>query len=399
MHDDLLAADAIADPYRYFGELRAKDPVHWNERWGGWILTRYDDIVKIYKDPRVSSDRVSYLSKKLCPAERETLAPSLSILSDWIVFVDPPKHTRLRQLVSKAFGLRRIAELRPRVERLVDTLLEPIVGAGDFDLIADFAYPLPVTVIAELIGVPHEDNDLLNRWSKEIALVIVSALDVDDRHSRSQQALLEFSDYLREFLERRRIEPGDDVISTLIAAKEDGVQLSDEEIIATCSMILFAGHETTTNLIANGVLALLRNPDQLTKLNHDPSLIPSAVEECLRYDCPAKAITRIAGEELEVGGKRIEKGQRMLLVQGAGNRDPDVFPDPDRFDITRDPNPHLAFARGPHFCLGAPLARLEMEVVLERLFRRLPTLRITTEEVKWQPVIITRSLDSLPLRC
>jgi len=399
MHDDLLAADAIADPYRYFGELRAEDPVHWNERWGGWILTRYDDIVKIYKDPRVSSDRVSYLSKKLCPAERETLAPSLSILSDWIVFVDPPKHTRLRQLVSKAFGLRRIAELRPRVERLVDTLLEPIVGVGDFDLIADFAYPLPVTVIAELIGVPHEDNDLLNRWSKEIALVIVSALDVDDRHSRSQQALLEFSDYLREVLERRRIVPGDDLISTLIAAKEDGVQLSDEEIIAACSMILFAGHETTTNLIANGVLALLRNPDQLTKLNHDPSLIPSAVEECLRFDCPAKAITRIAGEELEVGGKRIEKGQRMLLVQGAGNRDPDVFPDPDHFDITRDPNPHLAFARGPHFCLGAPLARLEMEVVLERLFRRLPTLRITTEEVKWQPVIITRSLDSLPLHC
>lgn len=397
MHDDLLAPEVIADPYHYFGKLRETDPVHWSERWGGWILTRYDDVVKVYKDPRVSSDRVSYMSKKLCPAERETLAPSLSILANWIVLADPPKHTRLRSLVSKAFGLRQIEQLRPRVRVLVDELLDPIVACGDFDLIADFAYPLPVTVIAELIGVPHTDNDLLNRWSKEIALVIISALDVDDRRSRTQQALVEFSEYLREVVERRRVEPGDDVISTLIAAKEGGGLLSDDEIIATCSMILFAGHETTTNLIANGVLALLQNPEQLTKLRRDPSLIPSAVEECLRYDCPAKAITRIAGEDLEVGGKRIQQGQRMLLVQGVANRDPEAFSEPDRFDISRDPNPHLAFAKGPHFCLGAPLARLEMQVVLERLFQRAPALRLTTDALEWQAAIVIRALKSLPL--
>lgn len=397
VHDNLSAPEVIADPYPYFHQLRAEDPVHWNPKWGGWILTRYDDVQFAFQDRRLSADRMTPFMKGLPPNEAEELQPSFRIFSKWMVFTDPPTHTRLRLLVNKAFTPRRVEGLRPRIQAIVDELLDAIADKGQVELIRDFAYILPVTVIAELLGVPPQDREMIKHCSDEITLFIFGAIGVEDRRQRAQQALLELVDYLRAIIEARRQAPRDDLISALLAAKERDDLLSEDEIIATCVLVLFGGHETTTNLISSSVHALLRHPEQMDKLRNDPSLIATAVEEFLRYDGPSKSMVRLALEDYELRGRQIRKGQRLLLVQSAANHDPEQFADPDRLDIIRQPNPHVAFGYGIHFCLGAPLARIETQIAINTLLRRLPGLRLQTEQLEWHPTIVSRALKALPV--
>ncbi|MGE0825070.1 MAG: cytochrome P450 [Candidatus Binatia bacterium] len=397
VHDNLSAPEIIADPYPYFHQLRAEDPVHWNEKWGGWILTRYDDVQSSFQDKRLSADRMSPFMRSLPKEQAEELQPSFQIFSKWMVFTDPPVHTRLRMLVNKAFTPRRVEELRPRIQEIVDELLDSIEKQGQVELIRDFAYILPVTVIAEMLGVPPRDREQIKTWSDEVTLFIFGAIGVPDRRERAQQALLELANYLRGVIAERRAQPRNDLISALLAAQEQDDTLSEDEIVGTCTLALFGGHETTTNLISSSTLALLRNPDQRRRLAENPSLIASAVEEFLRYDGPSKSMVRLALEDFDLRGKTIKKGQRLLLVQSAANRDPERFPEPDRLDIARQPNPHVAFGYGIHFCLGAPLARLEAQITLSSLFRRFPHLRLTSEQLEWHPTIVSRALKALPV--
>ena len=399
VHDNLSAPEVIANPYPYFHQLRKEDPVHWNDWWGGWVLTRYDDVQASFQDRRLSADRMTPFMKGLKKEAGGDLHPSFRLFSKWMVFTDPPVHTRLRMLVNKAFTPRRVEGLRVRIQEIVDEMLGRVISAGRMELIREFAYLLPVTVIAELLGVPAQDHENIKDWSDEITLFIFGAIGVPDRRQRAQRAMSELADYLQAIIAERRREPQNDLISALIAAQEQNDTLSDEEIVATCSLVLFGGHETTTNLISSSTHALLRNPEQMERLRNDPSLISTAVEEFLRYDGPSKAMVRIASEDFELRGKEIKKGQRLLLMQSAANHDPERFTDPDSLDITRQPNPHVAFGYGIHFCLGAPLARIETAVTINTILRRLPNLRLDIDPSKlaWHPQIVSRALKTLPV--
>ncbi|MGE0683102.1 MAG: cytochrome P450, partial [Candidatus Binatia bacterium] len=351
------------------------------------------------QDRRLSADRMTPFMTGLKKEAGGDLHPSFQLFAKWMVFTDPPVHTRLRMLVNKAFTPRRVEGLRTRIQAIVDEMLDRVIATGRMELIREFAYLLPVTVIAELLGVPAQDHEKIKDWSDEITLFIFGAIGVPDRRQRAQRAMSELADYLKAIIAERRRTPQNDLISALIAAQEQNDTLSDEEIVATCSLVLFGGHETTTNLISSSTHALLRNPEQMEKLRNDPALVTPAVEEFLRYDGPSKAMVRIAWEDFELRGKHIKKGQRLLLMQSAANHDPERFTDPDSLDITRQPNPHVAFGYGIHFCLGAPLARIETAITINTILRRLPNLRLDTDpsKLEWQPQIVSRALKALPV--
>jgi cytochrome P450 len=312
---------------------------------------------------------------------------------------DPPDHTRLRGLVSKAFTPRVVEALRPHIQTIVDGLLDRVRGAGKMDLVEDFAYPLPVIVICEMLGVPLEDRERFKTWGLDIArgLDAIWLPPDSDVARRSVAARHELAEYFRDLIGRRRTEPRADLLSGLIAAEEAGDKLSEEELLATCILLLVAGHETTVNLIGNGTLALLRNPDQLERLRRQPDLIGAAVEELLRYDGPVQRTARIPSEDVVIGGRTIPKGEMVMPFMGAADRDPAQFPDPDRLDIARADNRHLAFGWGIHFCLGAPLARVEGQIAIGTLVRRLPDLALATERPEFRQSLTLRGLSSLPV--
>jgi cytochrome P450 len=313
-----------------------------------------------------------------------------------MLHADPPQHTRLRKLANKAFTARRTAGLRSRIETIVDDLLDTAVAAGPtMDLITAFAYPLPITVICELFGVPPSDHDLVSAWCRQ--LVNQTEAAATSNFERIEQAADEFEEYLRHLIDKRRAEPANDILSTLIAATHSGDQLTGNELISTCYLLLVAGHETTVNLIGNGTLALLRNPDQLRWLQRNPSLIRSAMEELLRYDNSVQRVTRIVVGQFKVGSYTIGDGELVSPVLAAANHDPRCFPNPDQLDLDRANKRHLSFGNGPHFCLGAPLARLEGEIAIGALIQRLPTLRLATETITWRPKPALRGLEALPV--
>jgi cytochrome P450 len=379
----------VADPYPYYRLMRERDPVHWNASVRTWFLTRHADVNELLRDDRFSSDRT--LSERYVEPPPGRGRPARSML-----VVDPPDHTRLRNLVSNAFTPRMVERLRPRIESIAADLVEGLASGGpEADLIARFAYPLPVIVIAELLGVPARDREQFQEWSA----VVVRGLDpfVD---SETQEAVFDARDaliaYLRRIIAERRLEPVDDLITAMIAASEQGDFLSEGELVAMCNLLLVAGHETTVNLIGGGTLALLRNPDQLVRLRREPALARAAVEELLRYAPPVQWTGRVATAELELGGRRIAPHQSVIGILAAANRDPEVFDDPDRLDIGRDPNPHVSFGRGIHFCLGAPLAKLEAQVALPMLLERFPDLRLAGEPEP-RPTWNLRGLARLPV--
>lgn len=321
-----------------------------------------------------------------------------SVLARWMVFMDPPEHTRLRRLVNRGFTPKTVQRLAPRVEELVEDLIDDLVAdaepSGNTDFVSTFAFPLPAIVIAELLGVPAADRRLFKTWSDALRPLVFGALDEPGRHDRAARALLELADYFGGLIAEYRRRPADNLLCSLLTQQSDQ-RLSDEEIVATSVLLLFAGHETTTNLLANGLLALLRHPDELKRLRQDPAMAPRAVEELLRYDGPTKLSVRWVREGFDYAGFPIQSGQRVLLIHASANRDPAVFEHPDGLVLDREHNPHLAFGLAAHYCLGAPLARLEAAIALPRLLRRLPTLRLAGPDPVWQPTILIRGPQSL----
>jgi len=397
--DEILAPAAVADPYTYFGALRERAPVYYNERYSAWVITGYEDVAAGFRGDTLSSDRIRPYVAALPAEERAAQEPTFRMLEHWMVFQDPPDHGRLRRLVRHAFTPPVMARIESRVETVVHELLDSLVGRDRLDLIREVAYPLPAIVIAELLGVPPQDRDRFKRWSDDISALVFSASRDGGRYARAQAGLVDLHDYLGELVDQYRAAPGENLISELVAVEEEGERLTHEELIANCALLLFGGHETTTNLIANGMLALLRAPGETERLRADPGLYPSAVEEVLRYDGPSRMQYRVAAVDHEVGGRTIHAGERVLLVQSAANRDPAVFDDPDRFDVGRDPNRHVGFGMGPHYCLGASLARLEGRVALQALVERLDDPVLEDESgLRWHAAMVIRGLEELPLR-
>ena len=397
----LRSAGSLENPYPIYSLLRTVHPilpvpVPNFDGPGVWLLTRYRDVHTVLRDSRFSADRLK------APLVRDNLDRLPSFLQQSVrglrsmLIMDPPDHTRARKLVNKAFTPKRIAALRPRIEALVAEEIDAMAERGETDLIHDLAEPLPAIVIAELLGVPPEDHRQFRQWSSRL-IAAIAAPTLEERQNASLDAGQKILSYLRDIIAARRREPRDDLISAMIQAQEESDALSDEELLATSQLLLLAGHETTTNLIGNGTLALLREPEQLARLRDDPGLLPTAVEELLRFDSPVQATVRVAREDIAFDDQVIPQGSMVLVNLGAANHDPEVFESPDELDVGRDPNPHLAFGFATHFCMGAPLARLEAEIALGRLIERFPGMSLVDEAPEYRENPILRGLKRLDL--
>ncbi len=395
----LISPDIFSDPYPIYHQLREEEPVYWSDAWGCWVLTRYADVVAVLRDYRrfTNVGRIASFLDQLPESVRAQIRPLYDNFTVGMPNTDPPEHTRVRGLVNTAFSARVVEGMRPRVQEIVDGLLDQAESGGAMEVIGCFAYPLPAIVIAETLGVPAEDRDQFKEWSDDIVAFHGTGRPHIETIMKSTAALLETKAWLLRLIEARRKQSEDDLISALVAAEERGDMLSETELVATCITLLTAGHETTTGLIGNGLLALLRHPEQLRKLRENPALIGTAVEEFLRFDTSFLRAWRLTAEDVEIGGQRIPKGQTLSLMLGAANRDPAQFDDPDRLDITRDPNLHTSFGWGIHFCAGAPLARREAEIAFTTLLRRFPHLKLDEEGVEWQQNNTFHNLKSLPV--
>jgi pimeloyl-[acyl-carrier protein] synthase len=408
---DYFAPAFRDDPYATYARLRAEAPVHWGMGFepgmaGVWHIARYADIQRVLKDPRFTHQHAREAASAAVGATGDPLPTGsahdeaqlfreLSGLS--LLFIDPPAHTRLRGLVSKAFTPRMVESVRPRAQALAEELLDAAAPTGTLDVIAGYAMPLTLTVISEMLGVPIESREEMRAW----AGVLVQAIDCKRDtaiYGPATEVAMRLVALFGGVLEERRASPRADLISELLQAHEQGDRLSEQELIVTATTLLLAGHETTVNLIGNGMLALLRHPDQFALLRAQPDLVPSAIEEFLRFEAPSQMASRVAPEEMELGGQIIGRGEILNLLLGSGNHDPDAFNDPDGLDIARASNRHLAFGTGMHYCLGAPLARLEGQVAIETLPRRFPHARLSADPTlapEWRETISFRGLRSL----
>ena len=393
----VLEPENLANPYPLYARLREQDPVMWDERTTAWVLTRHSDIYAVLRDPRFSAARMSIGTEWIPEELQAKLVPPVRAVMRQILFLDPPDHTRLRGLVSKAFTPRVVESLRPRIQALVDDLLDRVQPAGRVNFVQDFAYPLPAIVIAEMLDVPPEDRDLFIKWTGDFARLL-DGFDMSfEGVIQALSGVSEFMDYFRAIVKQRRTAPRDDLLQAMISAEEQGDKLNEEELLGNCVLLLAAGHGTTTHLLSNGMLALLRNPEQLELWRTHPELASSAVVELLRYDSPVQLTSRHPKEDLEIAGKQISEGQEVLLSLGAANHDPALFPTPDQLILQRPEGRHMAFGQGVHFCLGAPLARLETEIAFNTLLRRLQAPHLATEELEWMPSLVFRGLRELPI--
>ena len=390
----LLDPEVLADPYPLYARLRSEDPVHWDPFLHAWVVTRYADVLTVLHD--YSADRTP-TPAQLTEMGLSDLNPIAAVMVKQMLFLDAPAHTRLRGLASTAFTPRRVEVLRGHVQQIAEGLLDAVAGAGSMDVIADFANPLPAIVTAEMLGVPTEDHGRLKEWSSDFAEMLGNFQHNPDRVPRVLKSVEEMTAYFREAISQRRRHPREGLIQSLLTAEVDGDRLSEEEVIANCIVTMVGGQETTTNLIGNGLLALLRHPEELARLRADPSLTPSAVEELLRYESPSQHTARMAPSDRDLGGKMIRKRQAVIAVMGAANRDPERFPDPDRLDLSRPSNRHVAFGWAAHFCFGAPLARLEGQIAFDALLRRLPGLRLDPGPLAWRENLGLRGLTALPV--
>jgi len=391
----LLDPEVLANPYPLFHRLRTEDPVHWDPFLHAWVVTGYNDVVTV----------LHHYSAERTPAPRQlsamglgSLNPIAQVMVKQMLFLDPPTHTRIRSLASHAFTPQRVEVLRAHIREITNSLLDAVESQGRMDVIADLAEPLPCIVTAEMLGVPVEDHQQLKAWSQDFAEMLGNFQHNPDRAARVLKSTLAMTDYFRSAMEEQRLHPREGLVNSLMNAEVNGDRFTEEEVIANCIVTMVGGQETTTNLIGNGVLSLLRNPDQLEKLRCDLSLIPSAVEEMLRYESPSQHTARLAPEDTILGGKRITKRQAVIAVMAAGNRDPERFPDPDRFDITRANNRHLAFGWAAHFCFGAALARIEGQTAFEMMLRRLPNWTLDPAPLVWRGNLGLRGLTRLPIR-
>lgn len=386
------------NPYPVYERLLAEAPIY-QAPFGAWVLSRYAFCSTVLQHPEMSVDQTNAAGFEEF-VKQQGLEDFMEFRNEVrpFLFMDPPDHTRLRGLVAKAFTPRVVEGLRPRIRELVDELLDQAQEAGAMDIIEDLAYPLPITVICEMLGVPPADQETFKGWSRELARALDPEMTVPrDALERRRKAVSEFADYFLGLISERRKRPKEDLLSALVAVEEEGVRLTESELLSTCILLLVAGHETTVNLIGNGVLQLLRHPDQLALLGRDPSLARSAVEEVLRFDPPVQMTGRIALQDITLGDVTMAKGEQMVILLAAANRDPKQFDSPERFDVARVKNPHLAFSMGIHFCLGAPLARVEGQIALASLARRFPAMKLQTEEPPYKENIVLRGLATLPV--
>jgi cytochrome P450 len=392
----LLDPDVLANPYPLFHRLRTEDPVHWDAFLHTWVVTRYSDVLEVLHN--FSADR-THSPEKLRAMGLSDLTPLAQLMVKQMLFMDPPAHTRLRSLASYAFSPGRVAVLRSHIREIVNRLLDEAEGKRQLDIIRDIAEPLPGIVTAEMLGVPESDRVQLKNWSADFAEMLGNFQHNPEHASRMLKTVEDMTAYFRETVRRMQEHPREGLVHSLMTAEVNGDRLTEEEVVANSIVTMVGGQETTTNLIGNGMLTLLRNADQMRRLQQDPSLIPSAVEEMLRYESPSQHTGRIAPEDVELGGRLIRKGQAVMAVMAAANRDPERFSDPDRFDIARKDNRHLAFGYAAHFCFGAALARVEGQEVFEAITRRVSDLELIPGPLVWRNNLGLRGLIALPVKC
>jgi len=390
----LLDPEVLANPYPLYRQLRTEDPVHWDPFLHAWIVTRYTDVVTVLH--RFSANRTP-TPEQLAALGLESLTPVARVMVRQMLFLDAPSHTRIRGLASQAFTPRRVERLREHIQSITDELLDAVIPRGAMDVIEDLAAPLPAIVTAEMLGVPTRDHQLLKKWSADFAEMLGNFQHNPDRAAGVLKSTEEMVAYFRDAVREQRERPRDGLVSALLAAEIDGDRFTEDEVIANVIVTMVGGQETTTNLIGNGIVTLLRNPDQMARLREDPALITSAVEELLRYESPSQHTARLAPEDVTLGGKLIRKRQAVIAVMAAGNRDPERFPDPDRLDLGRADNRHLAFGWAAHFCFGAPLARIEGQIAFATMLRRLPELRLSPGPLVWRENLGLRGLTALPV--
>jgi pimeloyl-[acyl-carrier protein] synthase len=393
---NLLSSAQRANPYPTYRQLQTKDPVHWSELAQAWFLSRYDDVMNVMRDPRFSVVGALERSNKRMGVKWDPRSPFIRVSSRWMLMVDPPDHTRLRGLINKALTPRAVERMRQRITEVTSNLLDAVQDSGRMDVVHDLSGPMPVIVFANFFGLPPEDHQQLKLWANTIGMAIDPVFG-PELLERIDQAVGEAIQYFEHAIEERRRDPHEDLLSALVAAEDAGDKLSQEELMSTCILLLVAGTETTTNLIGNSVYALLRNPGQMRRLREDPSLIETAVEEFLRYETPVQLTGRVAGEDVEMQGKQIRKGQPVGLLMGAANRDPAEYKNPEQLDLSRTPNRHSAFSLGPHYCVGAPLARLEAQIALTAILERMPKLQSRTSDYQWRETLNNRGLLKLPV--
>jgi cytochrome P450 len=391
----LLDPDVLANPYPLFRRLRTEDPVHWDPFLHAWVVTRYVDVLEVLHT--FSANR-THTPEKLQAMGLSQMGPLAQLMVKQMLFMDPPAHTRLRALASYAFSPARVAVLRSHIREIVNRLLDEVQNRGQMDLIADLAEPLPGIVTAEMLGVPLSDRHQLKDWSADFAEMLGNFQHNPEHAPRMLRTVQNMTAYFRDRVRELKDVPREGLVHSLMTAEVDGDRLTEEEVVANSIVTMVGGQETTTNLIGNGVLTLLRNPGAMEQLQRDQSLIPTAVEEMLRYESPSQHTGRLAPEDVELGGKVIRKGQAVMAVMAAANRDPERFPDPDRFDVARADNRHLAFGYAAHFCFGAALARVEGQEALEAIVRRLPSLESQPGTLVWRNNLGLRGLTALPVK-
>ena len=388
----LLDPEVLANPYPLYHRFLTEDPVHWDPFLHAWVVTRYEDVISVFQ--HFSANRTP-TPDQLKALRLESLVPLAQVMVRQMLFLDPPDHGRVRGLASKAFTPRRVENLRSHIRDITNSLLDAVQDKGCMDVLADLAIPLPAIVTAEMLGVPSSDWKQLTRWSSDFAQVLGNFQHNPDRAAQVIRSLEEMIAYFRAAIQEQKHHPHDGLIHAYLTAEIDGDRFSEDEVIANTIVTMVGGQETTTNLIGNGILTLLRHPDQLEKLRADLSLIPSAVEELLRYESPSQHTARLAPDDTMLGGKLIRKRQAVIAIMGAANRDPERFPNPDQLDICRQDNRHLAFAWASHFCFGAPLARIEGQIAFELVLRRMPKLSLVPGPITWRENLGLRGLTAL----
>jgi pimeloyl-[acyl-carrier protein] synthase len=397
----LVSPEFIADPYSILRQLREEEPVYWSDSIGGWVLTRYDDILTSFKETASYSNenRLGQAIAYLTPEKRANYKPFADhYATKSLLHSDPPDHTRMRTLVTKEFTANVVEQMRPRIQEVVDGLLDVAEEKGGMDVVADFASPLPVGVIAEILGVPPSDRHLFRRWADAIHSFQGVNKPSEDDLSRAQRAIVEMRPYITGMIEERRRKPRQDLMSKFVAAEATGERVSEVELVSTCVTLFMAGHETTISLISNTMMLLLSHRPQLGLLQKNPALIASAVEESLRYESPVSRQPRIMKQDAELGGKILKKGQMAFQMLNSANRDPAYFTDPETFDIQRQKNRHIAFGQGIHFCVGAVLARTEAVIAIGTIIKRFPNLRLVEAKPNWDVTKRnSRVLHSLPV--
>jgi cytochrome P450 len=394
----LFSDEILQDPYPTYARMHAEGPLHFLDvggKWAVWSIFSHAECSSIAKDPRLSAKRAQQ-QIMLLPVDRQAEFSELArMLGLWLIFMDPPEHTRLRKLLNKGFSPAAIEGLRPQVEDIVNRMLEPLKQGSEVELMGEFASPLPVRIILEMLGLPQDLHQSFVDWSRAIALFRGSPDRTVDLARGAQDALIHLTDFFRKTVAERRRNKGNDLISLLIDIEEDGEALTEEELYAQCIALLFAGHETTRNLIGNGMYTLMQHPDETAELRENPEMIRSAVEELLRYESPVQFTARVLKEDIEICGQRIPKRWSILCMLGAANRDPKQFKEPNQLNLKRLNNQHLAFSAGPHFCIGSQLARLEGQIAIRSLVQRFPKMRLTGPRPEWAPTFGLRGLKSL----